>query len=128
MFFTPEQIKKYEGDLMKVEVVLKELPKTSYARKEIIKERFGGFDIYMCFLMSQLTVGFEHNENLKKAYLACTDKHYIVAMVGVCTETGYIIAEERYEQQIKMLKAKLMIAESEIEQLKQKEETCGGKQ
>ncbi len=118
MFLTPEQIKEYGKQYEKVAAVVKELGEPDKARNDIIVKRFGGFRIFISFLISQLIIGFEHDKNLKKAYLDCVDKRPIITSVGVCTEIGYMIAEERYEQQIKMLKAKLMIAEGELEKTK----------
>lgn len=121
MFLTPEQIKECGKRYKKVAAVLKELGEPNKKRNDIIIERFGGFSIFMSFLISQLVFGFKHDKNLIKTYLDCIDKRPIIVSIGACTEVGYMIAEERYEQQIKMLETKLMIAESELEESKRGE-------
>ena len=122
MELTSEEIKKYGEGYKKVAAVLKELGEPNKTRNDIIIKRFGGFSIFMSFLISQLIFGFKHDKNLTKAYLDCIDKRPIIASMGACTEIGYMIAEERYEQKIKTLEAKLIIAESENEKLRRNEQ------
>lgn len=119
MELTPEQIKRYNEQSKKVEKALKELGPSHKRRAEIITGRFGGVGEFTSYCISQVITGFASDRNLTKAYLDCADKRDVIAMVGACTEVGYMIAEERYEQKVKMLEAKLMIAESEIKKLEE---------
>lgn len=102
----------------KVTITLKELGQSSNIRQDIITKRFGGKGAFLAYASSQIAVAFKYDRNINEAFLRSSEKRRVLTMVGACTEVGYMIAEEKYEQQIKTLEAKLMIAESEIEKLK----------
>ena len=119
MELTQEQRRKYNEDQKKANEVLGELGGPSKERRDILIERFGGVEIFTTYTIAQLVVGFRDNRALTDAFRDCPDKSNVLAMVGAISEIGYAIAEERYEQQVKVLEAKLMIAEEELKKAKE---------
>lgn len=118
-----ESLEIFRKSQEKVNKVLAELGPPSLERRNIIKDRFGGFMEFTTYSITQLSIGFIHDKEFMKAFMQSPVKSSkAIAMIKASVELGYLIAEERYEQTIKMLKAKIMIAEAETEKLRRKDE------
>lgn len=118
-----ESLEIFRKSQEKVNKVLAELGPPSLERRNIIKDRFGGFMELTTYSITQLSIGFMYDKEFMKTFMQSPVKSSkAIAMIKASVELGYLIAEEKYEQKIKMLDAKIMIAEVEAEKLRRKDE------